>query len=190
METSAANVTPTPIQRVETRVNWGMVIRVGIVVSLVLALVGYAMKVTYESVIQGGVVSKGDYFEVELKQMSNFEMDQNLGTALDVPERFRKLDGKQVQLEGEVAPMNFSAGDKLSSFTLCYSVAKCCFGGPPKVQHFVACKASEGKQVRNYEGSGTVRVFGTLHVNVIKDKETGKINSIFQMDLQHVEPVS
>jgi hypothetical protein len=170
-------------------VNWGMVFRVGLVVGLVLALVGYALRVTYESVIQGGVVSAGDHYKVELKQMSNFDMDQVIGTLDDIPERFRGLDGKKVQLEGEVAPGGLFSGDSVKQFSLCYSVAKCCFGGPPKVQHFVACRSANGKPMPNYEGAGMVRVFGTLHVKIVKS-DAGKIDSVFQMDVERVERVS
>ena len=170
------------------RTNWGVIARVGLVVALVLALVGYAAKVTYESVIQKGVVNAGDHFDVELKAMSNFEMDQANGTVADVPEPYRKLDGKKVALVGEVAPIGNTAGDKVSSFTLCYSVARCCFGGPPKPQHFVACKVPGGNQVTNYVNGPTVKVYGTLHVNVIHD--AGAVTSVYQMDVERVEPVS
>jgi hypothetical protein len=161
-----------------------MAARVGVVLALVLALVGYALKVTYESVIQGGVVSSGDHYEVDLKAMSNFEMDQVNGTVADIPERFRKLDGKKVVLEGEIAPTGFEAGPTVTRFSLCYSVAKCCFGGMPKVQHFVACSSPAGKQIN----SNAVKVYGTLHVNVINTG--GALSSVFQMDVERVEPVS
>src|SRR4051812_6902946 len=110
--------------------NWNMIARVGVISALVLAMVGYALKVTYESVVQGGVINKGQFYEVELKQMSNFEMDQINGTLADVPARFRDLDGKKVLLTGEVAPTGNEGGSKVTRFSLCYSVAKCCFGGP------------------------------------------------------------
>jgi hypothetical protein len=176
---------PKPLAQ---RINWSMAMRVGVVAALVLALVGYALKVTYESVIQGGVVSSGDHYRVELKQMSNFEMDQSVGTVADVPERFRNLDGKKVVLEGEVAPGGSSAGDTVKRFSLCYSVAKCCFGGPMKVQHFVACSAG-GRPMPNFDGAGPVRVFGTLHIKVYKT-DVGTIDSIFQMDVERIERVS
>ena len=179
----------SPATRRAKRRNWSMIIRVGLVGALVLALIGYALKVTYESVIQGGVVASGNHFNVELKQMSNFEMDQYNGTTADVPQRYRELDGKDVMLEGEVAPGGMSAGDLTRQFSLCYSVAKCCFGGPPKVQHFVLCTPANGKPMPNYEGSGPVKVYGKLSVKVIKD-DTGKISSLFQMAVQRVEPVS
>jgi hypothetical protein len=170
------------------RTNWGVIARVSLVVALVLALVGYAAKVTYESVIQHGVVRSGDHYVVELKAMSNFEMDQVNGTVADVPEPYRKLDGTKVLLEGEIAPIGDTAGDKVSKFTLCYSVARCCFGGPPKPQHFVACKVPGGNQVTNYVGGPPVKVYGTLHVNVIH--AGGAVSSVYQLDVERVEPVS
>ena len=177
---------PKPIKR---PTNWSMVIRVGLVVGFVLMLVGYALKVTYESVIRGGVVSAGDHFRVELKQMSNFEMDQMAGSVADVPQRYRELDGKKVILEGEVAPAGFVSGDTVKQFSLCYSVAKCCYGGPPKVQHFVACRSTDGRPLPNYEGAGMIRVYGTLSVKVQKN-EGGKIDSVFQLAVTRIEPVS
>jgi hypothetical protein len=170
------------------RVNWSMMVRVGLVVAAIALLVGYALKVTYESVIRGGVVQTGDHFKVELRQMSGFDMDQVGGTVADVPKQFRELDGKKVILEGEIAPGG-DLSDKVSVFSICYSVQNCCYGGPPQAQHFVLCKTPPGRTVRNYMGRpGGVRVSGTLHVNVIK--EGGKIQSVFQMDLDRVEPIS
>jgi hypothetical protein len=181
-----ASVQAPPDQ--QSSVNWGMIVRVGLVVGLVLALVGYAAKVTYEQVIEGGIVNRGDFSEVDLKSMSNFEMDQSHGTLADVPERFRGLDGKKVLVMGEVAPTNDTAGVKVNRFTLCYSVAKCCYGGPPKVQHFVACKVPGGRAVTNYVGGPPVKVFGTLHINVTRDGDA--ITSVYQLDVERVEPVS
>jgi hypothetical protein len=177
-----------PAMRRAKRRNWSMVVRVGVVGALVLGLIGYALKVTYESVIQGGVVASGDHFNVELKQMSNFDMDQVMGTVQDVPERYRQLDGKRVMLEGEIAPGGFSSGGTTHSFSLCYSVAKCCFGGPPKVQHFVLCTPADGKPMP-YVSDGPVKVYGKLSVKVVKE-DTGKIGSIFQMAVERVEPAT
>lgn len=173
---------------VERQTNWSMILRVGIVSVLVLGLVGYAMKVTYESVIKGGVINKGDYYEVELKAMSNFDMDPKLGSVADVQPRFRQLDGKKVLLTGQIAPTGFSAGPEVDRFQICYSVATCCIGGAPKPQHFVACSVPNGKKVRNYDSSSNVKVYGTLHIKVIKDG--GEISSIFQMDVERVDPIS
>ena len=170
------------------RTNWSMILRVGVVSVLVLGLVGYAMKVTYESVIHHGIVNKGDYFQVELKAMSNFDMDQRLGTVEDVQPEYRQLDGKKVLLVGQISPTGFSAGPKTDKFQICYSVANCCFGGQLKAQHFVSCRAPKGKLLNNYESSTNVSVMGTLHIKVIR--EGGIVSSIFQMDVDSVEPIS
>lgn len=170
------------------RTNWSMILRVGVVSVLVLGLVGYAMKVTYESVILNGIVDKGDYFRVDLKTMSNFDMDERLGTVEDVAPDYRKLDGKKVLLLGQISPTGFSAGPKTDKFQICYSVATCCLSGPPKPQHFVSCRAPAGKLFNNYDSSTNVEVLGTLHIKVIKAE--GRISSIFQMDVDSVKPLS
>lgn len=168
--------------------NWGMIARVGVIAALVLGLVGYAAKVTYVMLVKGGVEKRGDYYEVDLRSMSNFDMDQKLGTVADVPERFRNLDGKKVLLEGEVAPASTYAGSTTDELLICYSVARCCVGMLPKVQHFVVCRPAPGKTVTNYQSSTQVKVYGTLHVKMIKDG--GVISSIFQLDMDRIDPIS
>jgi len=162
------------------KINFRMI--VFLVVALVL--VGYPTYVFVAESMTGGVRDRGDFLEVDLKAMSTFEMDQNDATFEDIPARFRALDGKRVLLEGEIwSPL--SAGDQISGFQLCYSVAKCCFSGPPKVQHFVHVRVGEGKKIQIYEN--LVRVMGVLHVKV--EKENGKIQSVFQLDVDSVDPV-
>ena len=184
-ETSA----PAPVPaKPRKEINWGMYTRVGLVAGLVLFFVGFALWETFNLVWRGGVVNKGDYFEVNLQSMGNFEMDQRMGTLQDIPERYRNLDGKKVLLQGEVAPADFSAG-RGSAFELWYSVAKCCFGGPPKVQHFVKCRVDKGgKPLPEWIYAGQVKVFGTLHVKVQKEGEL--IKSVYQLDIERIEPAS
>src|SRR5437588_8636314 len=50
----------------------------------------------------GGVHARGDYAEVDLKALGHFRFDDREGTVGDVPERFRKLDGKRVAMEGKM----------------------------------------------------------------------------------------
>jgi hypothetical protein len=73
---------------------------------------------------------------------------------------------------------------RISNFDLCYSIAKCCFNGPPQVQHFVKSTVVNGKKVPYYDG--LVRVTGTLHVNV-KTDELGKVASVYQLDVERVD---
>src|SRR5450432_2525190 len=131
-----------------------------------------------------GIQDAGNgYTHVDLKAMSTFAIDQTNGRIDDVPEMWRKLDGKKVILEGEIwAPDSASA--ELNHFDLCYSITKCCFSGPPLVQHFVKSKPSQGT-VSFY--NGLVKVKGTLHVSIIPGGD--KIASIYQLDVESVEPV-
>jgi hypothetical protein len=150
----------------------------------VLMLLGYPMYVYVDSVVSGGIKDAGDGYKlVDLKAMSSFLFDQNAGTINDVPAKWRALDGQRVILEGEMWQPT-SAGNSVDTFELVYSIAKCCFSGPPQIQHFIHSKVVDGKSVGYYPG--LVRVRGTLHVDVKKD--AGKIVSVYQFDVEDVEP--
>lgn len=149
-----------------------------------LTLIGFPAYVFLDEKLSGGIKSRGDHFEVSLKAMSSFEMDQNNGSDSDVPQQWRELDGKKVVLEGEMwIPDNASA--QVGQFELVYSIAKCCFSGPPKIQHFVLCTPAAGSQVDVY--SGLVRVTGTLQVKV--QRSEGKVTRVYRMAVERVEPV-
>ena len=151
----------------------------------VLMLLGYPMYVYVDSVVSGGIKDAGDGYKfVDLKAMSSFLFDQTGGTINDVPDKWRALDGQKVILEGEMWQPT-SAGDSVDTFELVFSIAKCCFSGPPQIQHFVHAKVVEGKQVGYYRG--LVRVRGTLHVDV--KREAGKVTSVYQLDVESVEPM-
>ena len=182
MEATAPNLPARPRQ-----VNWSMITRVGLVVGIVGFLVGFALYESFNIIWRGGIVDRGDYVEVDLKAMSTFEMDQSNATLADIPEKYRNLDGKKVLLQGEVAPTTFSSGGG-NNFSLCYSVAKCCFGGPPKVQHFIDCRIPDGKSFGALNTDGQIKVFGTFRVEVRKSGD--KIQSVFHMDVQRIEPAA
>lgn len=161
------------------RINFRMII----FAAVVLALVGAPVYIYLDSRLSGGIKNHGDYLEVDLKAMSNFPFDQINGTVNDIPQRFRDLDGKRVMVEGEIWAPN-SAGNDLRNFELVYSIAKCCFSGPPQIQHFVQSKPVKGT-IPYY--SGLVRVVGTLHVNV--QKAGGQVSSVYQLQVESVDPV-
>src|SRR4051812_24263273 len=112
-------------------------LRLLIFASVMLLIVGYPLYLYFDSVFHEGIKDAGNgYKEVDLKAMSTFAFDQVHGTNTDVPKKWRDLSGQKVILYGEMwAPDN--ASDELDHFDLCYSIAKCCFTGPPQVQHFV-----------------------------------------------------
>jgi hypothetical protein len=87
-------------------------------------------------------------------------------------------------VEGEMwEPTGTDSG--VTNFQLVYSIAKCCFSGPPQIQHFVQAKAVDGKKLNYY--SGLVRVVGTLRVDVVRSE--GKITQVYAMDVESIDPV-
>jgi len=151
---------------------------------VVLLMVGYPLYIYIDSEVSGGVKTvAGGYKEVDLKAMSSFDFDQVNGQLNDVPQRWRNLNGQKVILYGEIWAPD-SASPDIDHFDLCYSIAKCCFSGPPQVQHFVKSKATKGP-VPFY--SGLVKVIGTLHVDV-KSGE-GRVGSVYQLDVENVQRV-
>jgi hypothetical protein len=167
---------PTTHIPLKERIN----VRMLVFAAIAVVLIGWPV---YTFVTYSGIEKSGDFYNVDLKAMSNFEMDQSKATINDVPKEWRDLDGKKVALEGEMWDAR-GAGDQVKQFQLCYSIAKCCFSGPPKVQHFVDSRVPDGKSLEYHEN--LVRVTGTLHVNVRKDGE--KIASVYQLDVDSIEP--
>lgn len=125
----------------------------------------------------------GSYKKVDLKAMSLFSLNQIQATDADIPAEYRALDGKRVMLVGEQYLRGTSRGQQLE-FDLVYSIAKCCFNGPPQIQHFVKCKAMPGKDIDTYVG--LVKTVGILHVGV--QIENGRVSSVYRMDVESVEP--
>jgi hypothetical protein len=161
-------------------------LRVALLVSLALLLIGGPFLYWLRLELSRGIIRHGDYSEVNLKAMSNFDMDQSNGTEADVPARFRALDGSRVALDGEMWNPT-DAGDSVKYFQLVYSIAKCCFNGPPLAQHFVDSNVIPGHSVDFYRGT-MVRVWGTMHIRF--RREAGVIKSVYQVDVDEVDPLN
>jgi hypothetical protein len=180
-------VNPTPVvdysvARPKPRSSW-LNLRVLMFVLVFGGIIGWVGWTALSSAMTGGVVNRGDYYDVDLKYISLFPLDQQTGVTADVPERFRALDGKKVVLVGEMWAPN-AAGPAVGSFDLCYSIAKCCFSGPPQAQHFVKSVSSKnGEALPLYDG--LVRVKGTLSVGVVNDG--GKVQSVYRMKVDSIE---
>jgi hypothetical protein len=125
----------------------------------------------------------GSYKKVDLKAMSLFQLNQTYATDADIPAEYRALDGKRVMLVGEQYVTGRSRGSQVE-FDLVYSIAKCCFNGPPQIQHFVKCKPMPGKNIETYVG--LVKAVGILHVGV--QIENGRVASVYRLDVESVEP--
>jgi hypothetical protein len=153
--------------------------------AVIALLVGFPVYSFVHEQITGGVTDAGGGFkEVDLKALGNFMFDAQGGSINDVPQKWRALDGQKVVLVGEMFAPN-EASDNVRRFELVYSIAKCCFGGPPKVQERVFCEVPKSEGVEFVQG--LARVTGVLHVEPKKDN--GAVTSLYRLDVQSVGQV-
>jgi hypothetical protein len=165
-------------------------LRILIFAGVVLFLLGWPVYTFLSETLTHGVHDRGSYKEVDLKALGNFDFDKESGKVTDVPAAYRALDGQKVLLTGEIyAP--HEAGPNVSEFELVYSIQKCCFNGPPRVQERVFSTVKKGKKV-DYRGEGYHKVLGTLHVTMKQDKlpsgEAGPIVEVYHLDVDSIEP--
>lgn len=152
-------------------------------------LLGWPLYLYLDSTLSGGLKNRGDYYEVDLKAMSDFRFSQTDGTIDDVPKQWRELNGKTVVLEGEIAPTGQSASSVGNHFELVYSVQKCCMSGPPQVQHFVKVTVPPTADIGDMNGN-VFRVKGKLKVDVTRDPDTGMVNGVYSVMAEGVSSVS
>jgi hypothetical protein len=145
-------------------------------------VLAYPIYNVLEQAVTHGIHQRGDLLVVDMKAMSDFNFDQSNGQTTDIPPPFRRLDGQRVMLAGEMVMPNTATGS-LDRFQLCYSIANCCFAGPPRVQHFVYARVLPGRNVAYTQG--VVNVVGTLHVGV--ERADGQVSSVYRMDVEKVE---
>ena len=163
------------------RINFRILTFIAVLIGIFLFLFGGAIK----QLMTGGIVDRGDYVEVDLFTISNFEMDQAFATDDSVPADFRKLDGKRVQLIGEMYQAREVPGSgDVRDFELVYSISKCCVTSAPKIQHFIQSRVVPGKKVKYHPG--LVKVIGTLQVGIKKDG--GRVTSVYRMDVESTDP--
>lgn len=154
-----------------------------LVLALVLGLpLGWVVYTVVKLTVGGGIEQVGDYKEVNLKSMGNFSFDETSADPKQIPDIYRALDGQKVLLVGEMYSDLSSA--YTDNFQLVYSIAKCCFGGPPKVQERVYARIPAGKKVPIV--SGLVKCYGILHAK--PEAENGKVRAVYTMDVQKMEP--
>jgi hypothetical protein len=165
------------------RTSWRKITwRTAIMFAAAAFVLAYPIYTVIEQSITHGIHQRGDFLDVDMQAMSNFNFDQARGRDDDIPRPYRDLDGKRVRLFGEMV-MPSTAGGFVDQFQLCYSIQNCCFGGPPRVQHFVYAKVLPGRSVAYTQG--LVNVTGTLHVGV--ERADGQVSSVYRMDVEKVE---
>jgi hypothetical protein len=179
--TTAAAPAPSVHVPLSERINFRMV-AFG---AVLLLLLGYPIYRLLDEQLHGGVWQRGEFTEINLKRLSDFPMDQFKATEDAIPEKWRQMDGKKVLLVGEMVIGQSMVGFD-SDFDLVWSIQKCCLSGEPQVQHFIKCKVQPGKRVEY--SPGLVEVKGTLHVGITRDPVTGRISSVYRVDVDGVEP--
>lgn len=175
-----SNTVSAPLKLKRHRINFRMIV----FAAVVLGLLGYPAYIYLNSVLSGGIERSGNYLKVDLKAMGDYPFPTD-GTLTDVPAKWQGLNGKQVMLMGEVWAPN-EAGDHMTKFELVYSIAKCCFGGPPKVQERVFAHVPASMRVPNLTYS-FANVYGKLHVDVVKDH--GVVTSVYNLAVSKIEPL-
>jgi len=166
-------------QTIRQRMTW----QTALTIAAAAFVLFYPIYCVLEAAITHGIHRRGDVLVVDMKAMSDFNLDQANGQTGDIPVYYRNLDGKRIELAGEMWAPDSAAAD-VSKFQLVYSIANCCFAGPPKVQHFVKATVVPGHSVDYYQG--VVNVVGTLHVGV--ERSDGQVQSVYRMDVEKVEP--
>jgi hypothetical protein len=156
-------------------------VRLIVFVLVVVGLLSMPLYIYISEAVSGGIHQRGDVTEVNLMAMVTWPFDQVNGTINDVPEKWRALDGKRVKLVGEMKVTD-SAGDDIKGFDLVYSIAKCCYSGPPQIQHFVHSTGRDGKMLPYYPG--LVTVTGTLHVDVVKGPD--RVVQVYKLDVDSI----
>jgi hypothetical protein len=164
--------------------------RVIIFAAVILFLLGWPVFKFLSESLTGGIHDHGSYKEVDLKQLGNFSFDDYTGTVNDVPAKYRSLDGQKILLEGEIYDLQ-EAGPGIHDFQVVYSIAKCCFNGPPKVQERVFATAKKNAKVK-YQYGVYHKVLGTLHVTTkratLPGGEQGPVIEVYHLDVDSVEP--
>jgi hypothetical protein len=150
-----------------------------------LAVSAIPLALAYSAIdywINQGVNRSGDYLLVDLKAIGSFPFHTVDGKLEDVPQRYRELDGKKVKLQGFMYNPQ-SAGDRGREFQFVYNVTACCFNGPPQVQERVYAYA-KGKSLRLFPQYQFAEITGVLHVRIVRDKDTGAIYSVYDLDVE------
>jgi hypothetical protein len=163
------------------RINLRMII----FACVVLFLVGAPLYIFLNEELTGGIEQTGDMLKVDLKAMGNFPFDPSNSDPRQVPQKYRELDGKRVQLTGQIYAPD-EAGEFITHFQIVYSIAKCCFGGPPKVQERVFGYTMPGKKIP-YPRADFAEVTGVMHVTL--KREGGVVSEVYSMDVEDIKPL-
>jgi hypothetical protein len=121
----------------------------------------------------------GDVLTLGIRELGNFEFDPT--ATKDIPADVKALDGATVRLRGFMIPLN--QAEDITDFALVPTLANCCFGQPPGVQHTITCKTEKGRAVQYTVDE--ISVTGKLAVKMKRDQDY--TYSIFEMTVSSVK---
>ena len=143
----------------------------------------YILYSVIDANVYGGIHNHGSYSEVDLKALGFYDFDGVHGTIDDVPQKWRDLDGKRVQLTGFMWAPN-SSGWGVRDFQFVYNITKCCFNGPPLVQERVFAHVPDDVPPAPYYGN-FVTLTGILHVKV-DNPDGNKVIAVYTIDVEKI----
>lgn len=111
--------------------------------------------------------------ELKVEELGHFDFDQQAGTAADVPERIRRLDGQRIALVGEM----WDPDPEMKTWKLTKSYGE---HQPPLVQRFVFCRSASPVPFVDSD----VRVTGVLHIGPVRQADG--VAQLFRMDVESV----
>ncbi len=117
----------------------------------------------------------GDVLTMTIKELGNFDFDPAVDA--DVPADVKLMEGAHVKLNGFMIPLTQAI--KVDKFALVPSLAGCCFGAPPGVQHIITCTTPSDKAMDYVLDE--LEIEGIVHVRV--KREDGYTSSIFELDV-------
>ena len=100
-----------------------------------------------------------------------------------IPAQIRAMDGKKIEIQGFMLPLELS-DDTLRTFMLLENQMACCFGAIPRLNQWVYVTIPEQKKVKANQDV-LVTLFGTLRVGPEFDQEM--LTGIYHLDLERVK---
>jgi hypothetical protein len=122
---------------------------------------------------------------VDIDSITNFDLDQRNGTINDIPTSARSLEGHEIRIRGKMWAPQSTDNSTLSFFQLTDLPHHGGVDRPPLAQDFIACHPTTNARVSYFDDP--VIVTGTWHVAINRDS-TGMIKSVFQIDVDRVDP--
>ena len=133
----------------------------------------------------GGVQRADGVVEVDLRALGHITFNNMSGTLADIPARYRALEGKRVLLTGYMVSPE-TPGEKIRKFEFLYDRNIGAFGGLPTVPDRVLGTCL-GQNTVLYEYGPLMKLTGVFHLKINRDPKSGRIVSIYQLDVEDVE---